>query len=216
MYQTVLFDLDGTLTDPGLGITNSVMYALKQMGYEVPPRQKLYQFIGPPLMDSFCALFSMTQPQAEEAIRLYRIYFREKGLYENEVYEGIVPMLQILRNAGKRLVLATSKPEEFAKTIMSHFGLDQYVTEIAGATMDTARSKKGQVIAYALKEFDIDPATAVMVGDRKHDIIGAKENGLSCIGVTYGYGSRDELVTCGAVKLAESPRQLGKILLEEA
>lgn len=215
MYETILFDLDGTLTDPGLGITNSVMYALRQMGYAVPPRRELYRFIGPPLIDSFRDFTGMTDQQAQEAVRQYRVYFRTDGLYENQVYEGIVPMLEKLRDAGKRLVLATSKPEEFARIIMAHFGLDQYVAQIAGATMDVTRSKKGQVIAYALKEFAIDPATAVMVGDREHDVNGAKENGLPCIGVTFGYGSRQELLNCGAVKLADSPEELCGILLEE-
>lgn len=215
MYQTILFDLDGTLTDPGLGITNSVMYALKQMGYDVPPRQELYKFIGPPLMDSFQMFYGMTEDQAEEAVRQYRVHFRDVGLYENEVYDGIIPMLETLRDAGKQMVLATSKPEEFAKIIMSHFDLDQYVTQIAGATMGPERNQKGQVIAYALKEFNIDPATAIMVGDRKHDVIGAKENGLQTIGVTFGYGSREELLSCGAIAAADSPEELCKLLMEE-
>ena len=215
MYDTVLFDLDGTLTNPGLGITNSVMYALEQMGFPVLPRQELYAFIGPPLHESFQVFCGMTQEQAMEAIRQYRVYYRDKGIFENEVYEGIVPMLERLHQAGKRMVLATSKPEEFAKMIMAHYGLDAYVPQIAGATMSTERSAKGQVIAYALKEFDIDPATAVMVGDREHDINGGRENGLPGIGVTFGYGSREELTAAGAIRIADSPMELGQILLEE-
>lgn len=215
MYETVLFDLDGTLTDPGLGITNSVMYALKQMGYPVPSRQELFRFIGPPLTDSFQMFIGMSPERAEEAVRQYRVYFPEKGLYENVVYEGIAPMLEKLRAAGKRLVLATSKPEKYARVIMSHFELDRYVAEIAGASFDHTRNRKGQVIAYALKEFFIDPSTAVMVGDREHDILGAKENGLPAIGVTFGYGSPEELLSAGAIALANSPEELGKMLLEE-
>lgn len=213
MYQTILFDLDGTLTDPGLGITNSVMYALGQMGYPVPERKALYKFIGPPLHDSFREYYGMTGEEAEEAVRQYRVWFAEKGLFENEVYGGIPEMLDGLRRAGKRLVLATSKPEQFAKRIMAHFGLDAWVPEIAGSTFGTDRSKKGQVIAYALKEFGIDPSTAVMVGDREHDIFGGRENGLPGVGVTFGYGDRAELENAGAVAVADSPEELLEILL---
>lgn len=215
MYETILFDLDGTLTDPGLGITNSVMYALEQMGYPIPPREALYKFIGPPLTDSFQMYFGMTSEQAEEAQRQYRVYFPEKGLYENKVYDGILSMLEKLCGTGKRLVLATSKPEKYARIIMEHFGLDRYVPHIAGASFDHTRNRKGQVIAYALKEFGIDPATAIMVGDREHDVVGAKENGLSTIGVTFGYGSRLELLSAGAIEVADSPEELCKLLLEE-
>lgn len=215
MYETILFDLDGTLTDPGMGITNSVMYALKEMGYPVPQRRELYKFIGPPLHDSFSQFYGMSEEQAAEAVRQYRVYYRDKGIFENGVYEGVPEMLETLKNAGKRLVLATSKPEEFAKIIMAHYGLDKWVRSIAGATMDKARDTKGKVIAYALEGFDIDPAAAVMVGDREHDIIGGKENGLPGIGVTFGYGSREELLDAGAVAVADSPAGLTKILLGE-
>lgn len=214
MYETILFDLDGTLTDPGLGITNSVMYALRELGYALPPRQELYKFIGPPLLDSFRDFYGMTGEEAEEAVRLYRVYFKPKGMLENRVYEGIPELLERLHRAGKRLVLATSKPEEFARAIMAHFGLDAWVPRIAGATMDTSRNSKGRVIAYAMKEFDIDPANAVMVGDREHDVLGARENGLRTIGVTFGYGSREELLTAGAIAVADSPEELERILLE--
>lgn len=213
MYQTILFDLDGTLTDPGLGITNSVMYALEKMGYKVPPREELYKFIGPPLLDSFQVYFGMTPKQAEEAVRRYREYFSQGGLTENEVYPGIPEMLEELVKAGKHLVLATSKPEKFARIIMAHFGLDRYVRDIAGATMDPSRSKKGDVIAYALREFGVDPVSAVMVGDREHDVIGGRENGLPTVGVTFGYGSREELEEAGAAAVADSPAQLLEILM---
>ena len=213
MYDTILFDLDGTLTDPGLGITNSVMHALRRMGYAVPPREELYKFIGPPLHQSFRVYFGMTEEQSFEAVEKYREYFSMGGLLENEVYEGIPELLTALEQAGKRLVLATSKPEKFARAIMAHFGLDKWVRDIAGATMDTSRSKKGDVIAYALKEFNVDPATAVMVGDREHDIYGGRENGLPAVGVTFGYGDRPELEQAGAAAIADSPAQLLEILL---
>lgn len=213
MYQTILFDLDGTLTDPGMGITNSVMYALEHLGIEVPPRQELYKFIGPPLEDSFRDYYGMNEAEALEAIRLFRVYFGEKGLYENELYAGIVPMLEQLDKAGKHLVLATSKPEKWVKIILPHFGLDCYIRDVAGATMDTTRTKKGDVIAYAIKQFSVDPASAVMVGDRWHDVNGAQENDLPCIGVTYGYGDRAELEAAGAKAVVDTPEELLKLLL---
>ncbi len=213
MYQTILFDLDGTLTDPGMGITNSAMYALEQLGIEVPPREQLYKFIGPPLLDSFREFYGMNEAEAAEAVRLFRVYFADRGLHENELYDGIVPMLEQLDRAGKHLVLATSKPEKWARIIMAHFGLDRYVRDIAGATMDTSRTKKGDVIAYAMNEFHVDPACAVMVGDRKHDILGGLENHLPGIGVTYGYGDRAELEAAGAEAVADTPEELLKLLL---
>lgn len=213
MYQTILFDLDGTLTDPGMGITNSVMYALEQLGIEVPPREQLYKFIGPPLEESFRDYYGMNEAEATEAIRLFRVYFGEKGLYENKLYEGIVPMLEQLDKAGRQLVLATSKPEKWVHIIMPYFGLDRLIRNIAGASMDTSRTKKGDVIAYAMKQFSVDPSSAVMVGDRKHDINGARENNLPAIGVTYGYGDRAELEAAGATAVADTPEELLKLLL---
>ena len=213
MAKSVLFDLDGTLTDPGVGITGSVMYALEQLGLPVPPRAELYRFIGPPLRDSFRDFYGMDEAQTAEAVRLFRVYFAEQGLHENELYDGVLPMLRALDGAGFHLVLATSKPEQWARVIMAHFGLDAYVRDIAGATMDHSRTKKGDVIAYALERFQVDPANAVMVGDRKHDILGGKENHLPGIGVTYGYGDRAELTAAGAAAIADTPAELLSILM---
>lgn len=205
MYNTVLFDLDGTLTDPGLGITNSVMYALKKWNIEVEDRTSLYPFIGPPLTYSFQTFYGFSAEQSEKAVEYYREYFREKGMLENEVYEGIEEMLRTLKAAGKSLIVATSKPEAFAVKILEHFGLARYFELIAGATMDAGRNKKGDVIAYALKSCGItDLSDVVMVGDREHDVQGAKENGLDSIGVLFGYGSREELEKAGATQIAET------------
>ena len=205
MYNTILFDLDGTLTDPGIGITNSVAYALKKHGIEVTDRTKLYPFIGPPLLDSFQRFYGFSEEQSEQAVADYREYFREKGLFENEVYSGVEELLQRLKESGKRLIIATSKPEEFAVKILKHFGLASYFDYIVGATMDSSRSKKGDVIAYALEVCGItDKADVVMVGDREHDVLGAKENGLDSVGVLYGYGSREELEKAGATCVAET------------
>lgn len=209
MYDTVLFDLDGTLTDPGEGITNSVAYALSKYGIEVSDRSELYKFIGPPLRDSFMKYYGFPEDKALQAIEYYREYFRDRGIFENRVYEGVEDMLRQLQAKGKRLVLATSKPEEFALRILEHFDLKKYFSVVAGASMDSSRSKKGDVIAYAISLCEgFDKYTAVMVGDREHDVIGAKENSLRCIGVLYGYGSEDELKNSGADYIAKTPSDI--------
>ena len=204
MYNTIFFDLDGTLTDPGIGITNSVAYALSKWNIKVADRSELYKFIGPPLLDSFSEYYGFSEEDSKQAVVYYREYFRSKGIYENEIYPGIVDMLETLKNSGKKIVLATSKPEEFALIILKHFDLYQYFDFVAGATMDESRSKKADVITYALESCEIiDKTDVIMVGDRKHDVIGAKENGLDCIGVLFGYGDRDELEKAGVKYIAE-------------
>lgn len=207
MYNTILFDLDGTLTDPGIGITNSVAYALAKWNIKVEDRRELYKFIGPPLLDSFAEYYGFSEEECQQAVVYYREYFRSNGIYENEVYPGVVEMLTELKNAGKKVVLATSKPEEFALIILKHFDLFKYFDFVAGATMDESRSKKADVIAYALESCGIGSADlkdVIMVGDRKHDVLGAKENNLDCIGVLFGYGDREELESAGAKYIAET------------
>lgn len=214
MYNYVFFDLDGTLTDPGLGITNSVMYALKKYNIEVDDRAQLYKFIGPPLIESFMNYYGMSKEDGEQAITYFREYFKPHGLYENEVYEGIENLLKTLKDNGKKLFVATSKPEDFAVEILRHFGLDKYFEYIAGATMDEKRVKKAEVIAYALEENGItDLTSVVMIGDREHDVIGAKENGLASIGVLYGYGNYEELETAGANYIVAKPEEIVDIIL---
>lgn len=213
MYQNILFDLDGTLTDPGVGITNSAMYALEKWNIKVAERSELYKFIGPPLRDSFMNFYNFSEEQAEQAIIYYREYFRVKGIFENEVYPGIVELLQKLKADGKKIVLATSKPEEFAIRILKHFDLFEYFDFVGGALMDGVRNKKGEVIQYVLESAGItDLSTTVMIGDREHDIIGAKENGLDSIGVLFGYGSREELTEAGATHIAETVEDICKYL----
>ena len=207
MFDTILFDLDGTLTDSGLGITKAVQYALGQMGYEVPPRESLFTFIGPPLHKSFAKYCGMDEATAVEAVRQFRVYYNQMGgILENEVYTGVRELLRDLKMAGKRLVIATSKPQAAAELVMHHFGLDEFVPEIIGGTDDT-RNTKGKVIAYALREFGVDPETAVMVGDREHDIQGAAENGIPAIGITWGYGDRAELEGAGAKAVFDTPKE---------
>ena len=213
-YKYILFDLDGTITDSALGITNSVKYALNKLNAPIPPYETLCKFIGPPLLDGFRDICGFDAEKAQEAVKLYREYYETTGLYENAVYDGIPEFLRALKEKGKTVILATSKPEKFARLILEHFNLIQYFDYAAGATIDETRNKKDAVIAYALKECNItDKSLAVMVGDRHHDIFGAKQNGISCVGVLYGFGNRKELENAGADAIAESVSALESILL---
>lgn len=209
----ILFDLDGTLTDPGIGITNSVMYALKKFGINETNREKLYRFIGPPLSESFEKYYQFSTLAAMLAVDYYREYYAETGIFENRLYPGIKPLLEQFYQQGKKLVLATSKPEPFAKKILRHFEIEDYFHFVSGSMLNGTRTDKAEVIAHAMKECGID--SAVMVGDRKHDVIGAKKCGLKCIGVLFGYGSRSELQQAGAWKLAEDIPHLATILQED-
>ena len=213
-YKYILFDLDGTITDSALGITNSVKYALNKLNAPIPPYETLCKFIGPPLLDGFRDICGFDAEKAQEAVKLYREYYETTGLYENAVYDGIPEFLRALKEKGKTVILATSKPEKFARLILEHFNLIQYFDCAAGATIDETLNKKDAVIAYALKECNItDKSLAVMVGDRHHDIFGAKQNGISCVGVLYGFGSLEELTAAGADYIAENIDVLYKILL---
>ncbi len=205
-YTTMLFDLDGTLTNPGLGITNSVAYALKKYGIDVKDRTELYKFIGPPLLNSFQDYYGFSEEQAVQAVEYYREYYQKTGIYENYVYEGIPELLKELKAEGITLLVATSKPEPFARLIMEHYHLADYFTYIAGATMDNkTRVKKADVIRYAMQNCEAeDKKKLVMVGDRKHDILGAKEVGIDSVGVLFGYGDREELEQAGATYIAET------------
>ena len=213
MYQTVLFDLDGTLTDPGLGITNSVMYALDKFHIKVEDRATLYKFIGPPLKESYKKYYHLSDDEIDRAVAYYREYFSKKGMYENELYDGIVKVLKQIKDSGRKVVLATSKPEEFAVEILRYFEIDRYFDFTACATMDGTRGSKADVISYALEAGEItDLQSAVMIGDREYDILGAKAFGLDSIGVLYGYGSREELQNAGATYIAESVADIFNLL----
>lgn len=210
----VLFDLDGTLTDPMMGITKSVRYALNYYGIEVSDLNELLPFIGPPLRDSFSEYYGFDEEKANEAVAKYREYFAVDGLFDNKVYEGIEDCLKNLKENGKVLLVATSKPEKYAKQILEHFSLSQYFKFIGGAGFDT-REKKAEVIQYVLESNQIDVKDAIMVGDRQHDVIGAHQNQLPCIGVLYGYGSLNEMQECHADFIVNSIEELEKLLLEE-
>lgn len=213
MYDTVLFDLDGTLTDPGEGITNSVSYALGKFGIEVTDKTTLYNFIGPPLVDSFMKYYDFSKEDALLAVDYYREYFGVSGIFENKVFDGIPRILSDIKKSGRKIALATSKPEQYATRILEHFDLSQYFDFIGGATMDETRSKKADVIDFTLKGLNVnDKSTVVMVGDRHHDIDGANQNGLDSIGVLFGYGDRDELEKAGATYIAETVKDIVNFL----
>lgn len=212
-YDYLLFDLDGTLTDPGEGITNSVSYALKKWGIEIEDKKELYAFIGPPLSASFKRYYGFSDEDALKSVEYYREYFRDIGIFENKVYTGIPDTLEKLKSDGKILVLATSKPEEFAKRILERFDLAKYFDFVAGASMDESRNKKVDVIRYALDMAGVSDLTrAVMIGDREQDISGAILNSLDSIGVLYGYGSKDELDGAGATYIAESVEDIARLV----
>lgn len=214
----ILFDLDGTLTDPKEGITKSVRYALNRFGIQVDDLDSLCPFIGPPLTDSYKKYYGLSDEQAWQGVLVYREYFSRQGWHENKEYPGIREMLTALKAAGKILMVATSKPEEFAVRILEHFKLAEYFDFIGGADMEETRSRKGDVIRYVLEECGLGSgreaaSKAVMVGDREHDVLGARECGLECIGVLYGYGSRKELENCKAAHVAGTVQDLEKLLL---
>jgi len=198
-FQYLLFDLDGTLTDPAIGITNSIMYALKKFGIEVNDRSELYMFIGPPLEESFKKYCGFLQKDAKRAVEYYREYYRDRGIFENKVYDGIDELLKLMKEKGKTILLATSKPEVFAKQILEHFNLAGYFDFVAGSELDGSRVNKDEVIRYALDSCNIkDLSKAIMIGDREYDITGAKKIGIKSMGVLYGYGDRRELEKAGA------------------
>ncbi|MBR4825591.1 MAG: HAD family hydrolase [Spirochaetaceae bacterium] len=214
MKNYYFFDLDGTLTDPALGITNSFKNAFRHFGMEIPSYEKLCTFIGPPLVTTFKKELNFDDEKTSEGIKAYREYFSTKGIFENKVYDGIPQLLKNLKARGKTLVVATSKPEEFAVKIIDHFGLSEYFTYVCGSCMDETRSTKGEVIKYALGLcgiYEAQKGQVLMVGDRSHDILGAKENGIESCGVLFGYGSREELETAGADYIAESVTALDEL-----
>ena len=212
-YHYILFDLDGTLTDSAEGIINCVLYSLERYGIQEDDREKLKAFVGPPLVDSYRNYYHVTEEEARKLTEYYRERFSVTGWKENRVYEGIPEVLDALKKAGKHLILATSKPEVYTRKIMELFGLSQYFEVICGATLDGRIVQKGQVIAYAISQIGAEhKAEMVMVGDREHDVYGAAEHGIPCIGVLYGYGSREELVSAGATMLCETVSELPELL----
>jgi len=204
--DAIYFDLDGTLTDPKPGITRSIQYALQRLDYPtIPPEDELTWCIGPPLRASFAVLLG-GEELADRAVELYRERFGDIGLFENSVYPDIADVLAALRQRPRRMYVATSKPHVFATRIVAHFGLTDYFDHVFGSELDGTRVNKVDLLAYALEQTGADPAGALMIGDRSHDVIGAKRNGIRAVGVTYGYGTAQELIEAGASHLCASPR----------
>lgn len=211
MKKYLFFDLDGTISDSSLGIVNACQYALGQLGIEEPDRESLLRFIGPPLIDSFQEYYGFDYGKAKDAVKLYREYYRQGGLYENTMYEGIPEMLEELQKKGYHIIMATSKPQEFAELILKHFGIYDRFELVSGAGMDGTRDKKAHVIEYALKQLNIrDVAEVLMIGDREHDVLGAAEFGIECMGVLYGFGNEAEFESAGAKYMVQTVEDIVK------
>lgn len=215
MKKYILFDLDGTITDPKEGITKSVAHALNKFNIKVNDLDELCKFIGPPLKEAFMKYYNFSEEKSEEAIKYYREYFSEIGIYENIVYEGLEDMLKSLNDKNKICIVATSKPTVFAVKILEHFKLNKYFSFICGSNIDGTRSKKSEVIQYAIERNNIkNLSEVIMVGDRMHDIYGAKEVGLQAIGALYGYGDYDELYNSGADHIVNNIKELSDLLMD--
>lgn len=213
--MVVLFDLDGTLTDPFEGITTCVQTALQHFGIEVPDRQTLAPYIGPPLKESFMRYHGLTADEAQEALQVYRARFGRVGLLENRVYDGIPDTLAALRGAGHRLAVATSKPTVYATRIVAHFSLAPYFETVVGSELDGRRVDKAEVVAEALRCMHADATDTWMVGDRCFDVQGAHQNGVRALGVRYGYAAPQELETAGADAVADTVEAMGAFLLSK-
>ncbi len=213
MTASLFFDLDGTLTNPRGGIVRCLKFALDALGHPSPSDEQLERYIGPPLRASFALLLDTNDVQLlERAVELYRQRFASEGMFENSVYPGIENALATLRMYDVQLYVTTSKPTVFATQILKHFGLEQYFKQIYGSELDGTRTDKGELVAHVLAEESISASNAVMIGDREHDVKGALANGVTPVGVLWGYGTRQELTAAGAILLAENPESLVKVL----
>ena len=210
----ILFDLDGTIIDPKEGITKGVQFSLQAFGIQVEDRDTLTPFIGPPLWDSYKKYYGFNQEEAKLAVAKYREYFAPKGIYENVLFDGMVELFEKLKKANKQLILATSKPTVYAQRILEYHNIGDYFSFVGGCELDGRRSRKGEVIQYVLENMKVsEPENAIMIGDREHDVIGAKEIPIDSIGVCYGYGSLEELANSGATYIAKDVEELSNILL---
>lgn len=212
-FDTLLFDLDGTLTDSTEGIVRCLEYALERMGFDIP--EDTNKFLGPPLYTSFAEFCGMNEEQVNEAVRIFRERYSTVGLFENRVYEGVPEMLKRLRDGGKRIMVATSKPEVYAVRIFDRFGLSQFFEIVGGANINGTRNDKDEVIEYVLEKAGIsDRSSVLMIGDRRQDVIGAHKTGLKCMGILWGFGSIEELTEAGADFIAETPEKAADMLLQ--
>ena len=213
MYDYIFFDLDGVLTDSGEGIINSALYALEKYNIDVNEKSELKKFIGPPLQDSFSTDYGFNEEELEGVIATFREYYSEKGIFENALFPNIEDVLKELKKKKKKLVVATSKPEVFAMKVLMHFNILKYFEYVSAATLDESKIKKELIIKEAISALGIkDLSKVVMIGDRKHDAIGASKNGIDCIGALWGYGSKEELQKAGATLFAEEPLKLLELI----
>ena len=212
MKKTILFDLDGTLTDSGEGIINCVIYALERFGLPIPAREELRYFVGPPLHESFIKQ-GVPADRAEDAVAIYRERYVPTGMFENTPYPGVRELLENLKKEGHTLFVASSKPEWMCADILKHFDLANYFDMICGATMDTSRTNKEAVIEYLIQE-NGKTDNMIMVGDTKFDVLGAKAHNIPCIGVSWGYGSVAEMQESGAIAIAETMDELENLLMK--
>lgn len=212
-YKYILFDLDGTLSDSAEGIINTVRYTLTSQGYPLPPYDTLRKFVGPPLYESFRDFCGMDETETQRCVDAFREYYKEKGIFDNAMYKGVPEMLHELRDAGLTLAVATSKPEEFAVSIIERYGIRDNFAYVAGSTMDERRIKKADVVAYVVETLGASPSQCLMVGDRFHDVVGAGQNGIDCLGVLYGCGDRQELEEAGARYIAVTVEDIARIIL---
>lgn len=213
-FTHILFDLDGTLTNPRLGIGNSLRYALRQMQIDGYSEEILDRFIGPPLQDGFKNVFGLNERNTDLAVEHFRTYFGDKGLYENDPYPGISELLEELHLSGKHIYVVTSKLEKYAKMIVQHFEFDRYLDDLVGAEYTGKHSGKGQLITQLMERNRIQAShSVVMIGDTQYDMIGAKENGISSLAVGYGFGTTETLQACNPDYLVESVDELAELLL---
>lgn len=210
MYKVIFFDLDGTLTESGEGITKSVRYALEKIGKPEEDLEKLKVFVGPPLMEQFMKYAGVDEATGRKAVEYYRERYEVKGIFENRPYEGVETMLQELKRKGYILAVASSKPEYYVKKILDYFNLTSYFTEVVGSEMNGARTSKSEVIEEALKRLNMSDRRkeVLMVGDKEHDVLGARAAGLECIAVSYGYGTLEELTEAQPLKIVDSADEL--------
>ncbi|MCX6182283.1 MAG: HAD hydrolase-like protein [Bacteroidetes bacterium] len=206
--KIVLFDLDGTITDSSEGIVNSIKHALSRLGFPDEPAEKIQTYIGPALHETFKKHYEIEDTAG--AVAIYREYYSTKGIFENKLYEGIDEVLEMLKYQGYTLALATGKPTYYAEIILKHFEIDHYFSAVVGSNMDGSRSDKQEIIAEVFKQLKYNPEVheATMIGDRYHDVHGAKQHNIPCIGVSYGYSEGDELIEAGAVQVIDHPMEI--------
>jgi phosphoglycolate phosphatase len=203
-YKNILFDLDGTLTDPYPGMAGSLRYALGKFGIVEDSAERIRQFIGPPLYQSFIEFYGFDENRAKMAVDYYREYYSDKGLYDNKLYNNVDNLLKTLKNVGKACIIATSKPQKFALEVLRYLEIERYFDEVVGSNLEGTLYEKEDIIRFAIENGGLDRAETVMVGDRKYDILGARKNGIDSIAAAYGYGTMEELEEAGPTHICRN------------